>query len=256
MEQGTLWGAAPDDWAEICEPLSRPLYEATFAALAPLKGLAVLDAGCGTGLALRLAAAYGAKITGVDATAPMLDLARDRLPQADLRIGDLEQLPFADATFDVVTAFNSVQYAASPQAAVRELARVTKVGGRVAIGIWGDPAQCETEAVFQRVRALAPPPPGTHTPLALSTKGVLEDLLRKAGLVAAGSGDVSCPFVYPDLTTAWRGQRSVGPVRRAIEMVGEDLVRAAVVGALEPYRRPDGSYRQENMFRYLVAQRL
>jgi 2-polyprenyl-3-methyl-5-hydroxy-6-metoxy-1,4-benzoquinol methylase len=58
--QGQLWGTGPDDWAEVIEPLLRPVHLAALAALAPLSGLSLLDAGCGAGLALRLAAERGA----------------------------------------------------------------------------------------------------------------------------------------------------------------------------------------------------
>jgi SAM-dependent methyltransferase len=253
--QAELWGAAVRDWVEVAEPLSRPLHEATLAALAPLAGVRLLDVGCGAGLALRLAADAGAEITGLDVAEPMVAAARRRLPGADLRVGDLAALPFADETFDVVTAFNSVQYAAAPAAAVAEAARVTRRGGRVAIGVWGDPARCETEVLFQRVRALAPPAPGAHAPLAISTPGVVEDLLAAARLVPTGSGEVSCPFVYPDLATAWRGQASIGPLRRAIDIVGEGAVRAVFDETLAPHRQPDGSYRQDNVFRWIIATR-
>jgi SAM-dependent methyltransferase len=253
-EQGRLWGAAARDWAEVGEPLTRPLHEATLAALAPLSGLTLLDVGCGTGLAMHLAAAQGARVTGLDPADPMLRVARERLPDAALRVGDVQHLPFDDGTFDVVTAFNAVQYAAEPKTAVAELARVARPGGRVAIGVWGDPARCETDALFQRIRALAPPPPpGAHAPLAISTPGVVEELLAGAGLVKAASGEVECPFVYPDLATGWRGQASIGPLRRAIEIAGEGVVRKVFDEMLEPHRQPDGSYRQENVFRYVIA---
>src|SRR5690349_17716789 len=116
--QGRLWGGAPTDWAEVCEPLSQPLHEATLAAIAPLDGRALLDAGCGTELALQLAVRRGARVAGLDAAVALLAVARERLPEADLRVGDIEAMPFDDAMFDVVTAFNSVQYAAEPSAAV------------------------------------------------------------------------------------------------------------------------------------------
>jgi SAM-dependent methyltransferase len=264
-EQSRLWGMAPRDWAEVAEPLSLPLHEATLAALLPLSRLRLLDVGCGAGQALTLAAGHGARVTGLDVAKPMIDVARERLPDADLRVGDIQDLPFDDGAFDVVTAFNVVQYAAEPRAAVAELARVTRPGGRVAIGVWAEPARCETEVLFQRIRALAPAPAGAHAPLALSTAGVVEELLAHAGLVQAGSrtagsrtagsrtGEVSCPFVYPDLATAWRGQASIGPFRRAIEIAGEDVVRDTFVEVLRRYRQPDGSYRQENVLRYVIA---
>jgi hypothetical protein len=82
----------------------------------------------------------------------------------------------------------------------------------VAIGVWADPARCDTTILFERIRALAPPPPGTHAPLAISTPGAVEKLLADARLMPETSGEVPCPFVYPDLATAWRGQSSIGPV--------------------------------------------
>jgi SAM-dependent methyltransferase len=251
--QGRLWGAAARDWAEICEPLNRPLHEATLAALMPLAGLRLLDVGCATALALQLAISHGARVTGLDAAGPMIDIARERLPDADLRVGDIQDLRFDDSSFDIVTAFNALQYAAEPKAAVAELARVTRPGGRVAIGVWADPARCDTEVLFQRIRALAPPPPGAHTPLAISAVGVVEELLADAGLSQEAAGEVPCPFVYPDLATAWRGQASIGPFRRAIEIAGEKVVHDTFVEVLNHYRQPDGSYRQENLFRYVIA---
>jgi SAM-dependent methyltransferase len=67
--QGRLWGHAPRDWAEVVEPQLRPLAAATLGALAPLAGVRLLDAGCGTGLTLKLAAEAGAHVSGLDAAA-------------------------------------------------------------------------------------------------------------------------------------------------------------------------------------------
>jgi SAM-dependent methyltransferase len=251
--QARLWGTAPRDWADVVEPLVRPLHDAIVRALTPLTGRSLLDVGCGTGLLVQLAASAGARVSGLDATEPLLAVARERVPQADLRVGDIEDLPYDDGTFDAVTAVNAVQYADQPHAAVREMARVTRRGGRVVIGVWGDPARCETEAVFAAVRTVAPVPPGTPGPLAVSAVGVVEELLAAAGLDGSTAVEVDCPFSYPDLATAWRGNRAGGPLSRAVEVAGEDAVRRAFEAAHAPHRRPDGSYRQENVFRYVVA---
>src|SRR5580704_13211642 len=159
--QGELWGRDPETWANFQESQMRPIYDATLDALEPLAGRALLDAGCGAGLAVRLAADRGAAVSGLDASAPLLEVARGRTPEAGLRTGDIQALPFEDASFDVVTSFNAIQYAADPAAAVAQLARVCRPGGPVAIGVWGDPGRCQTEALFARLRSLAPPPPGT-----------------------------------------------------------------------------------------------
>src|SRR5215208_8261477 len=62
----------------------------------------------------------GAIVAGIDATAPFVDIARERLPAADLTVGEMECLPFPDGAFDVVTAFNAFQLAADPGNALRE----------------------------------------------------------------------------------------------------------------------------------------
>jgi SAM-dependent methyltransferase len=231
----------------------RPLYRATLDALAPPAGATLLDAGCGSGQALADAAARGATVTGLDATAELLEVARQRTPTADLRVGDIQELPFGDGEFDFVTSFNAIQYAADPAAAVSELARVCRRGGQVAIGIWGDPQRCETDGLFQRLRSLAPPPPGTPAPLACSDAGVVEDLLIKAGLSVRGGGEVPIPITFDSLDDAWQAHYSTGPQQKVIDAVGEESVREVLDAVLTADRKPDGKYRQDNVMRFVLA---
>jgi SAM-dependent methyltransferase len=252
--QGALWGAAAQDWSELVEPMSVPLYEAVLDAVGVGSGTRLLDAGCGAGLALQLAHDRGALVSGFDASPGLLEVARRRLPHADLRQGDLEELPFASGAFDAVTAFNSVQYAADPVAAVRELARVAEVGAPVAVVTWAAPERCETAAVLAAVGSLLPPPPpGAGGPFALSEPGKLEELLAAGGLSPKHADEVAVAFVAPDLDTAVRGHLSSGPARRAIQVAGRDAVVAALRSALESSVRADGTSRHDNAFRYVVA---
>lgn len=251
--QGKLWGRDPQAWADGSEHAMRGLYEATLEALAPLDGLSHLDAGCGAGLALQLSAARGATVTGLDASAGLLAFARTRLPDADLRVGEIEALPFAPESFDVVTAFNAIQYAVNPARAVAELARVCRPRGRVAVGVWGDPARCETEALFARLRSLAPPPPGTPAPLAVSDTGVVEGLLADAGLNVNGGAEVPITLEFTDLDQAWVRHSAAGPLQKVIEIAGSDAVRSVLAEVLETDRKPDGALRQNNVMRYVVA---
>jgi SAM-dependent methyltransferase len=251
--QAQLWGRHPQAWSQTMEQQVRPLYRATLDALAPLDGRSLLDAGCGSGQAIADAASRGATVTGVDATPELLDVARQRTPAANLRAGEIQQLPFGDGTFGFVTAFNSIQYAADPAAAVSELARVCRAGGQVAVGIWGDPQRCETEGLFARLRSLAPPPPGTPAPLGCSDAGVVEDLLTKAGLSIGGGGEVPIAITFDDLDEAWEAHRSSGPLQKVIDAVGEDSVREVINAVLTADRKPDGKYRQDNVMRYVVA---
>lgn len=84
--------------------------------------------------------------------------------------------------------------------------------------------------------------------------GKLEELTETAGLTPARADEVPTPFIYPDLDTAVRTQLSSGPARLPIEHAGEPSVRRALATAFADSRQPDGSYRQDNTFRYLIAQ--
>jgi len=252
--QGKLWGARPQDWADVLEPNEAALFEAVFDRLDVGAKTHLLDVGSGAGYAVALAARRGAKVAGLDAAAPLIDIARTRVPDGDFRVGELEDLPYGDATFDLVTGFNSFQYATRPVEAVREAARVTKPGGTVVAAVWGQPEDNDAAGYIKALGSQLPaPPPGAPGPWALSPEGALEALLAEAGLTAFASGDVPTPWRFPDLETALRGMLAAGPSIRAIEHSGEDAVREAVARSLEPYRQPDGSYALNNSFRYVAA---
>src|SRR5690349_18652879 len=106
---GRLWGLRARDWADFQEGTVRPVFEAVLDRTQVGTGTRYLDAGCGSGMAAEMAAARGAEVFGVDAAEAMLAIARSRVPAGDFRQGDLEQPPFADETFDLVTGFNSLQ---------------------------------------------------------------------------------------------------------------------------------------------------
>jgi SAM-dependent methyltransferase len=252
--QGPLWGARAADWAELQEPVVRPLYEAVLDRTRPGPGTAVLDAGCGSGFFASLAADRGATVSGLDAAEALLAIARSRVPGAVFRVGDLEDLPYAEASFDLVTGFNSFQYAADPVNALREARRTVRDAGRVVIAVWGRQEQCESAAYLAALGALLPPPPpGAPGPWALSEEEALAGLVRQAGLEPVESADVATPFVYADEEEAIRGLSAAGPAVRAAAEAGEERVRQAVRESIAPYRTSNGGYRVENVFRYLIA---
>ena len=158
--QGQLWGSRAQDFAAYLEQLCLPLHGAVLDAAHVTAGTRLLDAGCGAGLLALLASLRGAQVAALDASAALLAIAQGRLPDADVRQGDLEALPFDDASFDAVTAVNSLFYAAHMSAAMRELVRVVRPGGRVVVTAWGPPDRCELlAAALAAVGPLMPPPP-------------------------------------------------------------------------------------------------
>jgi len=251
--QGQLWGAAAKAWADLQEPQHLPLWEAMLTAAKVGQGTRFLDAGCGAGGTSVLAAQRGAHVSGLDASEALIAIARERVPQGDFRVGDLEALPYGEKSFDVILASLSVQYAADPIAALRELKRVCASGGYLVISTWGLPEQCEQRVVLKAVRDTLPSPPAGGGPFALSAAGALESPVEQAGWKVTGSSEVDCPFEYPDLETHWQAQRSAGPLQAAIRAISEEQLRVAVEQAVQSYRTTTGGVRLENRFRYVTA---
>jgi SAM-dependent methyltransferase len=254
--QGEWWGRRAGDWSAVQEPTAVPLYASALSALGIGPGTRVLDAGCGAGLFAGMAAVLGAEVVGVDASAPLVSVARSRFPDARFEVCDVESLRFEDSAFDVVTGFNVFQYADRPSRALAEAARVAGPRGRVLAAIWGNPDDCEALAYVGAVGSFLPAPAGSE-PCALAISGPesLEAIASGAGLIPIDGAEVEMPFLYPDLETALRGVLSAGPAARAIALAGEKRVRAAVEAALAPYRLHAGGYRLENRFRYVVFRR-
>jgi|SRR5579864_427907 len=254
--QAALWAVRALDWAEAQEGFSRPLYEAVLRTTGIGDGTCVLDVGCGAGLFCVMGAERGARVAGIDATAPFIAIAKERVPQGEFRVAEMEVLPYEDKMFDVVTGFNSFQFAANPVNALKEARRVAKPGGAVVIATWGKPESCEASAFLAALRPLLPPPtPGAPGPFALSADGALEVLVEQAGLTPESVAEAECPFEYPDLETLLRGFLSAGPSVKAIQVSGEAKVRDAITAAMTPFRLSSGGYRLENTFRFLISTR-
>jgi SAM-dependent methyltransferase len=252
--QGELWGARARDWADLQEPSMAGIYEAALTAANVGRGSKVLDVGCGAGLALQMAQRRGAKISGLDASPALIRIAQSRCPEGDIRVGEIEELPFGDQAFDVTTGFNSFQYAADPVHALTEARRVTRPKGAVIMMIWGAADKCELVPYIAALGKLLPaPPPGAPGPFALSVPGALEALATKAGLDPEGATNVCTTMSFPDVETALRGLLASGVAERAIRNSGEAAVRAGIVNAIQPSRKADGSYAFTNEWRFLLC---
>ncbi len=251
--QGQIWSARAQDWADVQEGVAIPMYEVVLQKTGVNKESKVLDIGCGSGIFCDMAAKRGAQVSGLDAAESLLEIARQRVPAGDFRSGEMEELPYADRSFDVVTGFSSFQFAANPIDALREASRVSRTG-TVVIAVFSKPEESESTTYIAAMGSLLPPPPpGTPGPFALSADGALEALAQKAGLTPGVIETVQCPWDYPDDQTALRGLMSSGPAIRAIQAKGEEVVRAAILKALAPFKTNSGGYHLSNSFRYMLA---
>lgn len=250
---GPLWGERAKDWAAV-EERQLPTYEEAIHRVGIGPGQRVLDIGCGSGVFLRLAADRRADAFGLDASEPLIEIARRRVPESDVRVGEMQALPYEEASFDVVTGFNSFFFAADLVGALSEARRVAKPGAPVVIQVWGPPERNDLEAMKQVARPYAPaPPPDAPPPPELSKPGVLEQLARAAGLTPDYSFDKRYAIEYPDEETLGRELMSPMGLAKLVGPEREPQVRREIVAALSPHRTRDGTYRLENEYHYLVA---
>lgn len=235
---GEAWGSRAADWAYLFEPYSRPANEAVFDRCSVALGTKLLDVGCGSGYAARMAADRGSEVAGLDASAALLLIAAARNPDADLQVGDMNELPWTDSSFDVVTSFNAIW--AGCEEAATEAARVMKPDGKFAMTFWGSPRRLGLLPYF---RTVAENSPESHLQVTLGQAetgrpGVAEDLLVSAGLRVAERGVVQVTGEFPDIDLFTRAAVSAGPSFPAIEQMGEDRFRevlaAAYAGSFDP----------------------
>jgi SAM-dependent methyltransferase len=250
---GVRWGSRPEDWAAT-EEQQLPTYEEAIRRVAIGAGQRVLEVGCGSGVFLRVAADRGAAVFGLVASVALVDLARARAPEADVRVGDLELLPYADDSFDVVAGFNALFFAGDRVAALREAGRVARPGGFVVIQVWGAHERCSLDAIKPLVRPYfpgyvpdAPPPPD------LSVAGALEGVAAAAGLRPTDTFDLSWAYVYEDDEALLRGLLAAGGVGDAAGAEREPELRAGLLRALAPFRTAAGGYRLENEWHTVVS---
>ncbi len=249
---GALWGDRPRAWA-VTEEQQAPVYEAALRHVAIGRGDRVLDVGCGTGVFLRICADRGAFVSGLDAAEGLLAVARERVPEADFRLGDLQALPYADDAFDLVTGFTSFFFADDIVAALREARRVARPGAPVVIEVFGRPERCDLEAMKEAVAAFRPAPPPGAPPESYWRPGIVEELVPAAGLTVERSLDTTCAYRYADDAALLEAMLAAGGAGAVAGPEREPELRAAILRALGRCRQPDGSYRVSNEWHVVIA---
>jgi SAM-dependent methyltransferase len=209
-------------------------------------GWRVLDAGTGPGTVAGLAAARGALVTAVDAEPSMLEATRRRVPAADVRHAVLPVLPFPDGCFDAAVANFVINHVGDPAAAVTELRRVVRQGGRMAVTIWPHPQPpmqrlwCDA---FDRSGAQASTPRVAADKNFARTLSGLSGLLREAGL-----GEVTCTTISwvhrTDPEDWWAGPAnglgSLGVLMKEQPPAMIDRIRSEYDRLAAGYRGADG----------------
>lgn len=222
------WGREAVRFATWSEPANCREYVAVHQRLGIGSGDRVLDVACGAGLAMELASVRGADCAGIDASARLVAVARDRVPTADVRVGDMADLPWDDGAFDAVTSFRGI-WGTTPEAVV-EVLRVLTPGGRLGITVWGHiKASPGAWALTPFSWAAEPKVRNQSAMVSLGRPGAGEQLLEGAGFVDVERIVVPFAWEFADPESYALALASTGPAYEAIQAIGEPafLERAA-----------------------------
>jgi SAM-dependent methyltransferase len=221
QRQSVVWGSAP--FERIADELA-DIHDHLVAELAPQAGETWLDVGTGTGAVAMRAARAGAMVTGSDLAPALIETAQRLAEEEGLQIlyevGDAEQLPYEDGSYDVVSSSFGAMFAPDHGAVARELARVTRPGGRIGLTTW-DP-EGGVGDLFRLLGSFQPPPPeGAGNPLDWGREEHARDLLE---------GDFELRFVRgSNPQTGTSGEEmwelvvtSFGPMKTLYESLDEE----------------------------------
>lgn len=174
-----MWGNGP--YERITDLLTEA-QEDLVAALEPQSGERWLDVATGTGAVARMATSAGARVTGLDLSPALIETARRESDGAGLDIrydvGDAENLPYEDASFDAVVSTYGVMFAPDHAAVARELARVCRPGGRLGLASWTEDSGIGDIFRVMKPFQAAPPPAGVGNPFAWGDEGHVRELLE------------------------------------------------------------------------------
>jgi SAM-dependent methyltransferase len=198
----------------------------------------VLDVASGTGNAAIAAARRLAHVTAIDFVSEHLAYGRARamaegLP-AEFRLGQAENLPFGDGMFDVVVSAFGAMFVPDQRKAARELTRVCRAGGRIALACW------TPDGLMGRVHALidryVAPPPGTESPMQWGREDHLRDLFgARATAIAVRRRTVDVCYRSPEHWLAM-AQTHYGPLNRAIDSLDLERRKALQAELVETVR--------------------
>jgi SAM-dependent methyltransferase len=254
-----MWAAVAGSWAEHAAYADARGAEAAqkmleMTALAP--GERVLELACGPGgLGLAAAERVGpeGQVVLSDVATEMTSIARTRadalgLTNVEARDLDLERIEEPDGSYDVVLCREGLMFAPDPAQAAREIRRVLRPGGRVAVAVWGPRERNPwLGVVFDAVSAQVGqpvPPPGIPGPFSLADSGRLAALLSEAGLADVVVGELSVPLRAPSFEEWWtRTSALAGPLAKMLAALPDDparALRARVRETASAYETPDG----------------
>lgn len=211
------------DYGRFCRYMERDA-EAFYRRLPIKPGAQLLDVACGAGQLSLIAARAGARVTGCDIAANWLVQARRSAAAEGLTVvfeeGDAEALPYEDASFDAVVSLIGAMFAPRPELVAKELTRVCRPGGIIAMANWTGPG-----FVGQMFKAIAKhiAPSGMPSPVLWGDEPTVRERLR-SGVASLECSrhlyELSYPFLPADVVEFFRV--NYGPMTRAFASIKED----------------------------------
>lgn len=252
-DQAALWnGDAGSAWIE-----TQPLIDGAFApfenrlveAVRAASARRVLDVGCGTGattLAIARALGQNGSCTGIDISAPMIDLARVRAARdgvrADFICADVQAHPFERAAFDMITSRFGVMFFDDPVAAFANLHRAARSGATLELIAWRSPADNAFMTAAERAAApllpeLPPRQPDAPGQFAFANGDRVRRILEQSGWSALDIRplDVRCAFPARELDRYLTRLGPLGRVLPGLDEAARERVLAAVRPAFAPF---------------------
>ena len=252
-KQSVIWGTGP--YQRVTETIT-DIHEAVVDRIDPSPGERWLDLACGTGAVAERAAARAARVTGVDLAPALIETARERATklglEIDYQVGDCERLGLPDGSYDVVSSVCGIMFAPDHAATARELARVAKPGGRIALANW-TPDPRGVKALFTVMGPFQPAPPPS-SPFDWGDEGHVRELLGDTFELTFETGVSVLPL--PSAEDYWKlFSTSYGPTKMLADSLGgrrEELHRAWLALFADGGYQSDGGIVHER--EYLLVQ--
>jgi ubiquinone/menaquinone biosynthesis C-methylase UbiE len=244
------WDRKAGYWDDTLGSVTLQAIDPLLDAVEIAPGIRLLDIACGTGAFAAEAARRGAEIIGMDFAPTMIAEANRRHPGLDLRVGDAEAIPLADASIDVVTCCFGMLHMEQPERVLAEVARVLQPGsGRFAMTAWtadGDLFALVAQAVQAHADMEAPLPPAPPM-FRFGDEHECRSALLAAGFAEPGFQRVvlvwACDTPAAVLDLLYRGTVRAPMLIEVQAAEVRKLIEQAILQGAERYRQQEGSIR-------------